>query len=198
MEITTSYTTQSNIEKKQPQMENKIDNIFNEMLNNTKEEKSETQKLFDDIISLLKTGLTVSELEMLEELLRKVQEKIKEEVKERLKDNPTYGKYKKEIEELLNNVEKAIQELQKRISGSVEVKEDEEKGGTQNTIKGFEELNTDIADYIARIEDIVSDIKDLKQGNVKMGITSIKTNEELQLVEDLKNMYREKENENVI
>ena len=129
--------------------------------------REETKKLLEDINSLFKTGLTVEELEKLKELLKAIKDAIKE-----AKENNTSTS---DIETMIDDLEKAMMLLQKRIGGEAVIKADKENNP-----------NDDMLGFESRIEGIEKSLKDLEQGNQDKGISSASTNEELELLNKLK------------
>lgn len=129
--------------------------------------REETKKLLADINSLFKTGLTVEELEKLKELLKA----IKEAIKEAEENNSSTSN----IETMIDDLEKAMMLLQKRIGGEAVIKADKENNP-----------NDDMLGFASRIEAIENSIKNLEQGNQDKGITSASTSEELELLNRLK------------
>ncbi|RXJ78723.1 hypothetical protein CRV03_01450 [Arcobacter sp. F155] len=124
-----------------------------------KEEENieETKALYEDILSLLKTGFTTSELETIQKLLIELKEKSKE------------GNYSKsEVEEMLSNAEKEIAKLQKRVSGEVVIKNNE------NSLSSEENsLDEDSKNFLQRIEKAMKTIdtlalsKDIRENSAK-------------------------------
>lgn len=102
------------------------------------------EALVKDILSLLRTGLTVEELKQLEELLQKM--------RERMKDKASSGSAS-EIKEMMNALEKAIAEFQKRIGGEAII-----KTNNDNTKES--------TDMQTRIDAAMEAINELKKGNV--------------------------------
>lgn len=112
-----------------------------------KEEENieETKALYEDILSLLKTGFTTSELESIQKLLRELREKIKE------------GNYSKsEVEEMLSKAEKEIAILQKRVTGEVISKSKE-----NNLTSEENSLDADSKNFLQRIEKAMTTINHL-------------------------------------
>ncbi|MGM0520008.1 MAG: hypothetical protein ACQERD_10240 [Campylobacterota bacterium] len=105
----------------------------------------ETKALYEDILSLLKTGFTVSELESIQKLLIELKDKIKE------------GNYSKsEVEQMLSKVEKEIALLQKRATGEVVFAAD------INSLNNKESsLDSESADFLQRIEKAMTTINTL-------------------------------------
>ena len=111
----------------------------------------ETQRLRDDIKSLFKTGLTVTELEQLEKYLEELIEKIKKQAASNDTDT-------KDIESMFDAIEQAILKLQKRVKGQAvkESKNDDNEisQGTGDGMLGFKN----------RIKKAQEAIEDLKKG----------------------------------
>jgi len=112
-----------------------------------KEEENieETKALYEDILSLLRTGFTVSELETIQKLLIELKEKIKE------------GNYSKsEVEQMLSKAEKEIALLQKRVSGEVIIQsKDNNLNSEENS------LDEDSKNFLQRIEKAMTTINSL-------------------------------------
>jgi len=145
MEINNNtQTTNSNNNKNSTSSNENSTTSFDDFL----DKQSEISRMVEDLLSLISTGLTVSELEMLQELLAKVKEKIKDGIKT--------TDERKAIEETLSAIENAIAQLMKRINGEaiINKKDDKVVETSENT---FEE----------RIKDIESMISDLKDGYVE-------------------------------
>lgn len=112
-------------------------------------EKDSTQKLYEDLISLLKTGFTKSELKAFEEKLKEIL-KMKED-----------GKPNNEIEAALKKLSLEIQEAKKRVTGQV-VKESNDNSGTATPsnnststeeTSNFDTMVTDIGNMLQEIKD---------------------------------------------
>lgn len=129
--------------------------------------REETKKLLADINSLFKTGLTVEELEKLKELLKA----IKEAIKEAEENNSSTSN----IETMIDDLEKAMMLLQKRVGGEAVIKADKENNP-----------NDDMLGFASRLEAIEGSLKDLELGNQNKGVSSNSTNEELELLNRLK------------
>ena len=133
----------------------------------TLEVKRTAEELVNDIMSLFKTGLTVGEVEALQELLRDLKEKIKE------------GNYsEKEIEKMLSGIEKSIQALQKSISGVVIIEAEDNQ-----ELKGSSSSETD---FFARIDEVMSTLENLKTGKEKKE-ASLPTPNDSELLEMIRN-----------
>lgn len=103
--------------------------------------KEETTKLLDDLLSMIKTGLTVSELENLQELLAKL--------------NALQGKENKspsmqqEIESMLKDLEDAVLAIKKKLFGEAIINQDsdkktEDKDSIESRIKTVSEAINEI------------------------------------------------------
>ncbi|QKF66026.1 hypothetical protein AVENP_0452 [Arcobacter venerupis] len=110
-----------------------------------KEEPS-TQSLYEDIISLLKTGFTVGELKGFEEKLKEIL-KMKD-------DNKSTNE---EIETALKKLTLEIQEAKKRVSGQVIQKADENTTQSNNSAQDIGAFDFDTA--IMNIKDMLQEIQ---------------------------------------
>lgn len=140
------------------------------------EELETTQKLVDDILSLFKTGLTVDELEALEKLIEEIKKKIKEEAKNGSESSID------EIKKLVSDLENMIASIKKRITGEA-IKESKKEG---EEVKGSDTLTGELASLNERLETSIQDVKDLMKGSEKKGYKSSNTQEELELLNNLK------------
>lgn len=160
---TTENQTTSSIGNKETNNEVE-NNTFGNMLTNNKEEKDSKEEevvevkrtldeLVADIISLMKTGLTVDERERLQELLIELKDEIKE------------GNYsKEEIESMISNVEREIAALQKRISGQVII---DKKSDELNQNESESSLDGESLSFIERIESALETLSELNSGETK-------------------------------
>ena len=110
--------------------------------------KSSTQSLYEDIISLLKTGFTVGELKAFEEKLKEILKMKKD------------GKSDNEIESALKKLSLEIQEAKKRVTGEV-VKEADDNTTTmpstnETSTEGISTFDT----MVTNIENMLQEIKD--------------------------------------
>ncbi len=101
--------------------------------------KSSTQSLYEDIISLLKTGFTVGELKAFEEKLKEILKMKKD------------GKSDNEIESALKKLSLEIQEAKKRVTGEV-VKEADNNTTKTQSIGTFDTMVTDIKNMLQEIK----------------------------------------------
>lgn len=118
------------------------------------------EKLFEDIKSVDKTGLTLEELAALEEMLAAIK-------KEMSKENPD----KKEIKAILDKLEKVIAQMQKKINGEaiVEAEDVKEEGSTTNV--------SSIESRVAKVEKNIKELHDFIGGDT--GSKQIYQNSEL-------------------
>ena len=130
-------TTQSNSSTK---TENKTEII---------KENDSTQKLYEDLMSLLKTGFTKSELKAFEEKLKEILKMKKD------------GKPDNEIEAALKKLSLEIQEAKKRVTGQV-IKEAD--NNTATTTPSTNETSTEgISTFdtmVTNIENMLQELKD--------------------------------------
>ncbi len=177
-----NYYFTNNESKKETSTEN---SIFKDELSNTQSEEEikplkvekSTRELVEDIISLLKTGFTKDELEMIEKLKEAILEKIKEE-----QENGTGDV--KAIENLLDELEKMIAEFKKSVNGSDIKDADEIKEEKDNLGKGSE-LSGALKESILKLEELSAEIVELKKLK-KDDTQHINTQEELLLIQELK------------
>jgi hypothetical protein len=142
----TTQSVHSNNTKNNTTTDENNSNSFDDMIN----EKSNIENMVADLLSLIKTGLTVSELELLQELLAKASTLVK--------DGATNAEEQKEIDEMLSAIENAIATLMKRVNGEAIIKNDKyNKNDKASSENSFEE----------RIKAIDSMIVDLKDGYVE-------------------------------
>lgn len=182
---TTENQITSSIGKKETndEVEN---NTFSNMLTNNKEEKDSKEEevvevkrtldeLLSDIISLMKTGLTVDERERLQELLIELKDEIKE------------GNYsKKEIESMISNIEREISALQKRISGQVII---DKESNDLNQNESENSIDSKSFSLIERIESALETLSELNSGETKKKIMQGPVNES-ELLEMIKEFQK--------
>lgn len=147
----------------------------------TKEVVEQTRtrrELVEDLISMLRTGFTVEELEYIEELLA--------EIKKRLKEEGASDKEGK-LDKMLSELEQAVAELQKRVTGVATVEMD--NGKKEN----FESTDPVMQGFESRIDNIQKNIEKLKAGKLahleadeQKENRVLSTNEELELRKELK------------
>lgn len=178
MHISSSYSNTENNNSSKTKNENETSNntSFEKNMNETQnkedtvEVKQSTQELIDDIMSLFRTGMTVSELEKLQELLKEIKDKIKNE-----------DLSEEEIEKMLSEVEKQILAFKKSITG-VAIKEAEQTLSASDNSKNLDKNTLSIEQ---RIEDASASINELKNGNVKK-TNPLSNHDELELLQMIK------------
>ena len=114
--------------------------------------KSSTQSLYEDIISLLKTGFTVGELKAFEERLKEIL-KMKED-KESGKDISI-----KDIEAALKQLEMEILEAKKNITGQVIKKASENTTSSSNPSSDFDITIGNITNMLQEIKNSSTNTK---------------------------------------
>lgn len=120
----------------------------NENKNEIVKEKDSTQKLYEDLISLLRTGFTKSELKAFEEKLKEIL-KMKQD-----------GKPDNEIEAALKKLSLEIQEAKKRVSGQVVKKADDNTTTTPSTNETSTEGISTFDTMVTNIENMLQELKD--------------------------------------
>lgn len=121
--------------------------------------KETTQKLMDDIRSVLTTGLTVSEIEEMEKLLKDIQSKLKDESKG--KSNSI-----EDIKKMMDKIESEILQLLKDKTGVV-IKEAPNDASSQSPNTVSEALSS----LMQRVSESLQDIKELKKSTATNGDT---------------------------
>ena len=114
--------------------------------------KSSTQSLYEDIISLLRTGFTVGELKAFEERLKEIL-KMKED-KESGKDISI-----KDIEAALKQLEMEILEAKKNITGQVIKKASENTTSSPNPSSDFDITIGNITNMLQEIKNSSTNTK---------------------------------------
>lgn len=108
------------------------------------------QRLLEDVKSVMRTGLTVDELEQMQELIAKIQTL-------KAKDDPSNDG---EIESLMKQLEEMLLQYQKRISGVVVIDSADDKG-----IKKEDETEVDTLDE--KLDTIIQALEDIQSGRYK-------------------------------
>ena len=114
--------------------------------------KSSTQSLYEDIISLLRTGFTVGELKAFEERLKEIL-KMKED-KESGKDISI-----KDIEAALEKLKLEILEAKKRITGEVTKKASNSTTSSANLSSDFDTKLGDVSNMLQEIKNSSNNTK---------------------------------------
>ena len=154
-----SFLKTSNVDKtKSDDFENLMASQKSSTQSNTKttnenkteivKEKDSTQKLYEDLISLLKTGFTKSELKAFEEKLKEILKMKKD------------GKPDNEIEAALKKLSLEIQEAKKRVSGQVVKEADDNTTTTPSTNETSTEGISTFDTMVTNIENMLQEIKD--------------------------------------
>lgn len=136
--------------------------------------------LYADLISVIRTGLTVSELALLQELLAKI-EKFKNDIEDtKSKGKPT-AEMEAELAKMISSLESAIAALLKKVNGEAIIESDDNlEGDTKQNAKS----PVDPFDFDTRINNIKSSIDNIKQINSnledKSENSSAKTSKELE------------------
>jgi len=152
---TSKFKTSNKDEEESSQFQTALEEEQSKYLkedNRTNKEIIEDMKnTFEDIKSVMKTGMTEEELRALEELLIKIKEEMKKE---------DYDK--KDIEEMMQKLEKAIALYKKKITGEAIIEADaiEDK---QNS-KTPADSNSAMGDITARLDMAQKGINELKEG----------------------------------
>lgn len=141
-----------------------------------KDDKEVTQALIADIMSVLRTGHTVAELEEIEKLLQEIQKRIKEESTNKSVSTD-------DIKEMMERLERAIQKLQKDNSGVVikEVKE------TNTTTQNTNTLSSELSALNERVKEAAQTINEIKK-DPSLTVDPTNTHDELSLILQLKNL----------
>lgn len=124
----------------------------------------EDRKILEDIFSLIKTGLTKSELEALEKLMQKIKESMQ-------KDDAN----EEEIKALLKQLEDMMLQFQKRLSGEMLKEKDDSNMAYE------EPVPSSIASMVSKLEELSKTNEELKTYN-----RLVRQHEELEFLESLK------------
>ena len=114
--------------------------------------KSSTQSLYEDIISLLRTGFTVGELKAFEERLKEIL---------KMKEDKEWGKdiSIKDIEAALKQLEMEILEAKKNITGQVIKKASENTTSSSNPSSDFDITIGNITNMLQEIKNSSNNTK---------------------------------------
>ena len=130
------------------------------------------QDLMDDLLSLLKTGMTVSENETLDELVSKINKMIEDSQTEDIDEDL--------LNDMVKELHRQLEQIQKRMGGDGKIETDE----TQET-KDSENLSLSIKEFKSMMVDLKAALEDLKAQNIKKENFN-STQDELALREQLK------------
>jgi hypothetical protein len=153
-------------------------NLYQDFLGNedSKLEKEEyiynlREYLLDDFISILKTGLTVSEVEQFEKTIAKIDKLIEDSEKKEILDI--------EIKDMIKKLKEELEEIYRRLGGRGEIEID----------KNLETQNSDgLTQTMKEFKSIVSSLKKALEEITTKGIKddSMSIDDELKLIEKLK------------
>ena len=120
--------------------------------------KSSTQSLYEDIISLLKTGLTVGEIKAFEDRLKEIL---------KMKEDEKSGKEIsiKDIEAALKKLELEILEAKKNITGEVIKKAPNSTISPSNASSNFDTTLDNVSNMLQEIKNSSNNTKEDSDGN---------------------------------
>ena len=155
-------------------------NLYNEFSQNG-EEKIENEKylldiqfdLVEDLLSMMKTGFTVSELEALEKLISEINKLIEDSKEDKVS--------KEKIEDLIKTLETEIQKLEDRLN----IKTTTEENNNNEDTKNLTNLMKEFKSIVQSLEDSLNQIKE----EATKLLPIVNTDDELKLREALKNKY---------
>lgn len=181
MIISNDYSTSNQTTNSTKKTQENGDNSFEQNLNkeDTKESRS-SEDLVKDIISLLKIGFTIEELEQFQEYIRKLKEEIKKEAK---KDSPNYD----EIEKTISQIEKAIAAMKKSVTGQAIIKVGDDAAFEAKTSNNSSDK---MESLLNRLEVAQKDIESFKAGRIKKEGLNLNNQDEFKLLEELKYFNR--------
>ena len=133
------------------------------------------EDLIDDLMSIIKTGLTVSEVESLEKLIADINKLIDES-----KENEVSAE---KVEDMIKRLEQKLQELQKRMGGKGEIEADKNLVTSETNYK---ELTHSMKEFKSMVLSLEKALNKIKEESVKNESFS-STQDELILREQLKN-----------
>lgn len=164
MQVESSNTTNNYNQNTTSKKNEEKSGSFLEQLEANKEEESSVEKLIEDIRSVLKTGLTVSELEHLRELIAELIKKIKE-------DDGTDPKRRNDLERSVAQIEFAIISIKKKISGEsiIEAEKNPEKPNEKPTSLKNDSgaLSSWKENLLDKLDKVEEEIKKLEVGAYK-------------------------------
>ena len=118
--------------------------------------------LVNDIVSVLKTGFSEEELELIEKLLEEIRKRIREN-KEGASHSP------EEINQMMKELERAVAELKKRITGVVII---DMENSSSNKIDPLSFATSETLNFDARLDKIQQTVDELKNGKVILSETA--------------------------
>ena len=150
--IATSLTTNKN--EKDTQETNETSHSFSDSLKESKEKsdnslnKETTESLLADIFSMIKTGLTVSELERLQELLAEIND---------LRTGDENSENNQKIKAMLSALEDEVAKLQERFASTNILEKDENaKIGDKEETTGDSSIDSRIENVTTMINNMIS------------------------------------------
>ncbi|RLA84356.1 MAG: hypothetical protein DRG78_01700 [Epsilonproteobacteria bacterium] len=150
----------------------------NKEIKEKEEQKIRSQQLYEDLMSVLRTGLTVGELELLAELLAKI------EVLNAQKDRT--AEMDAELNDMLKGLEEAVAALLKRLKGEAIIEAKDEKNS--NLSKNADSANP--FDFSQRIKDLKIAISEIQNIQPKTKSATSYSSDELQLIEEHKKLNK--------
>ncbi len=200
IQSTDTVTSTNTQNEKKTQQNGSTNSSFSDVLNQSKEEQlrieeqENVKKLVEDLISMVKTGLTVSELEMLQELLAKLNT-----LKAKSDSDP---KAEKELKAILSTLEAAVLAIKKRLSGEAIINQDEKNtlendNSTKSRIEAVTEAVKDIISHSTSEDKLLEDLmnksnpnllKHLSTNNFKLDKSEYITDEEFDEIADKLNL----------
>lgn len=113
--------------------------------------------LVEDIVSMLKTGFTVEELEQIEELLKEIKKQIKEH-------EETGSGSLEDIHEMIKDLERAVAELQKRVLGVAII----DATSTTQINDDLSFATSDSLNFDTRLDAIKDSLEQMKSGDLEL------------------------------
>lgn len=138
--------------------------------NNTSNTNEKLRALADDLISVIKTGFTESELENIEQLLAEIRKLLKE------KENKDSTTSAQDINQQIKEIEDALLALEKRIYG-VSIVEMEDETTEQETNDSDTQESTGFH-FEERLNAIEQKVNDMNSGNLKQPTETSNKDEE--------------------
>jgi len=129
------------------------------------------QQLIDDLLSVMNTGLSISEIEELEKLVKDINQLIEE--------SKTKKVSVKRVEDMIEKLELKLEELSRRlgIKGEIEVDKNLELENTE----GLSQIMKDFKSVVQSLKNALDEIKEKKELSQQTS-----TDEELKLIKQLK------------
>ena len=137
---------------------------------NDEDPLAKLRALVEDIVSVLKTGYTVSELEYIEQLLEEIRKLLRE------KNSGNSDISDEDINQQIKAIEKALLQLEKRLNGEAVI----EVGDDESTLSDAGSATASGMDFESKLDAIQQRIDDMKNGkyNQPTDLTSNEDDEE--------------------